>query len=151
MFSQTFRQQARQPVALRTPSSQVGGHVVGIDLGTTNSCVAIMEGSTPKVIENSEGMRTTPSIVGFTSDGQRLVGIPAKRQAVTNPEHTVFATKRLIGRPFDDEATKKDMKNLPYKVVKAPGKNDAWIEAQGEKYSPSQISGFVLGKMKETA
>jgi len=113
--------------------------------------VAVMEGSTPKVIENSEGMRTTPSVVGFTSDGQRLVGIPAKRQAVTNPENTVFATKRLIGRAFDDEATKKDIKNLPYKVIKAPSTNDAWIEAQGEKYSPSQIGAFVLGKMKETA
>jgi molecular chaperone DnaK len=110
-----------------------------------------MEGSTAKVIENSEGMRTTPSMVGFTSDGQRLVGIPAKRQAVTNPENTVFAAKRLIGRAFDDEATKKDMKHLPYKVVKAPSTNDAWIEAQGEKYSPSQIGAFVLGKMKETA
>mmetsp|Transcript_41934 Transcript_41934/g.95273 ORF Transcript_41934/g.95273 Transcript_41934/m.95273 type:complete len:662 (-) Transcript_41934:362-2347(-) len=133
------------------PRLQAKGDVIGIDLGTTNSCVAIMEGSTPKVIENSEGMRTTPSMVGFTSDGQRLVGIPAKRQAVTNPENTVFAAKRLIGRAFDDEATKKDMKHLPYKVVKAPSTNDAWIEAQGEKYSPSQIGAFVLGKMKETA
>merc|ERR1719159_1503477 len=127
------------------------GDVIGIDLGTTNSCVAVMEGSTPKVIENSEGMRTTPSMVGFTSDGQRLVGIPAKRQAVTNPENTVFAAKRLIGRSYDDDATKKDMKHLPYKVIKAPTTNDAWIEAQGEKYSPSQIGAFVLGKMKETA
>eukprot|EP00928_Gymnodinium_smaydae_P010108 TRINITY_DN137_c0_g2_i1.p1 TRINITY_DN137_c0_g2~~TRINITY_DN137_c0_g2_i1.p1 ORF type:complete len:685 (-),score=217.19 TRINITY_DN137_c0_g2_i1:18-1862(-) len=109
-----------------------------------------MEGSTPKVIENSEGMRTTPSIVAMTNDGQRLVGIPAKRQAVTNPENTVFATKRLIGRRFDDEATQKDMKNLPYKVVRAPN-GDAWVEAAGEKYSPSQIGAFVLGKMKETA
>merc|ERR1712190_694336 len=115
-----------------------------------NSCVAVMEGSSAKVIENSEGMRTTPSIVSMTSDGQRLVGIPAKRQAVTNPENTVFATKRLIGRRFDDDATKKDMKNLPYKVVK--GKNgDAWVEADGEQYSPSQIGAFVLEKMKETA
>merc|ERR1719159_1857456 len=127
------------------------GDVIGIDLGTTNSCVAVMEGSTPKVIENSEGMRTTPSMVGFTTDGQRLVGIPAKRQAVTNPENTVFAAKRLIGRSYDDDATKKDMKHLPYSVVKAPTSNDAWIEAQGEKYSPSQIGAFVLGKMKETA
>jgi molecular chaperone DnaK len=133
------------------PRLQAKGDVIGIDLGTTNSCVAVMEGSTAKVIENSEGMRTTPSMVGFTSDGQRLVGIPAKRQAVTNPENTVFAAKRLIGRAFDDEATKKDMKHLPYKVVKAPSTNDAWIEAQGEKFSPSQISAFVLGKMKETA
>eukprot|EP00928_Gymnodinium_smaydae_P000080 TRINITY_DN10035_c0_g1_i1.p1 TRINITY_DN10035_c0_g1~~TRINITY_DN10035_c0_g1_i1.p1 ORF type:complete len:654 (-),score=169.11 TRINITY_DN10035_c0_g1_i1:271-2232(-) len=126
------------------------GAVVGIDLGTTNSCVAVMEGSTPKVIENSEGMRTTPSIVAMTGDGQRLVGIPAKRQAVTNPENTVFATKRLIGRRFDEDATKKDMKNLPYKVIR--GKNgDAWVEMAGEKYSPSQIGAFVLEKMKETA
>jgi len=138
-------------MGVSAPRLQAKGDVIGIDLGTTNSCVAVMEGSTPKVIENSEGMRTTPSVVGFTSDGQRLVGIPAKRQAVTNPENTVFATKRLIGRAFDDEATKKDIKNLPYKVIKAPSTNDAWIEAQGEKYSPSQIGAFVLGKMKETA
>eukprot|EP00928_Gymnodinium_smaydae_P073911 TRINITY_DN5700_c0_g3_i1.p1 TRINITY_DN5700_c0_g3~~TRINITY_DN5700_c0_g3_i1.p1 ORF type:complete len:645 (+),score=113.48 TRINITY_DN5700_c0_g3_i1:59-1993(+) len=124
--------------------------LVGIDLGTTNSCVAVMEGSTPKVIENSEGMRTTPSIVAMTSDGHRLVGTTAKRQAVTNPENTVFATKRLIGRRFDDEATKKDMKNLPYKVVEGPN-GDAWVQMAGEKYSPSQIAGFVLDKMKETA
>merc|ERR1719276_240138 len=126
------------------------GHVIGIDLGTTNSCVATMEGSSPKVIENSEGMRTTPSIVAMTNDGQRLVGVPAKRQAVTNPENTVFATKRLIGRRFDDEATQKDMKNLPYKIVKA-GNGDAWVEANGDKFSPSQIGALVLGKMKETA
>jgi len=126
------------------------GSVIGIDLGTTNSCVAIMDSGTAKVIENSEGMRTTPSMVGLTADGQRLVGIPAKRQAVTNPENTVFATKRLIGRRFDDEATQKDMKNLPYKIVKAPN-GDAWVEANGEKFSPSQIGALVLGKMKETA
>jgi len=126
------------------------GSVIGIDLGTTNSCVAIMDSGTAKVIENSEGMRTTPSMVGMTADGQRLVGIPAKRQAVTNPENTVFATKRLIGRRFDDEATQKDMKNLPYKIVKAPN-GDAWVEANGEKFSPSQIGALVLGKMKETA
>jgi molecular chaperone DnaK len=126
------------------------GSIIGIDLGTTNSCVAIMEGSTPKVLENSEGMRTTPSIVAMTSDGQRLVGVPAKRQAVTNPENTVFATKRLIGRRFDDPATQKDMKNLPYKIIK--GKNgDAWVEMGGEKYSPSQVGALVLEKMKETA
>merc|ERR1712151_70732 len=118
--------------------------------GTTNSCVAVMDGGSAKVIENSEGMRTTPSIVAMTQDNQRLVGIPAKRQAVTNPENTVFATKRLIGRRFDGDATKKDMANLPYKVVK--GKNgDAWVEMAGEKYSPSQIGAFVLEKMKETA
>jgi len=109
-----------------------------------------MEGSAAKVLENSEGMRTTPSIVAMTSDGQRLVGVPAKRQAVTNPENTVFATKRLIGRRFDDDATQKDMKNLPYKVIK--GKNgDAWVEMGGEKYSPSQVGAFVLEKMKDTA
>jgi len=109
-----------------------------------------MDGGTPKVIENSEGMRTTPSMVGMTSDGQRLVGIPAKRQAVTNPENTIFAAKRLIGRRFDDQATQKDMKILPYKIVKAPN-GDAWVEAAGEKFSPSQIGALVLGKMKETA
>jgi molecular chaperone DnaK len=109
-----------------------------------------MEGSTPKVIENSEGMRTTPSIVAITSDGQRLVGIPAKRQAVTNPDNTVFATKRLIGRAFNDEATQKDMSNLPYKIVRG-NNGDAWVEVSGDKYSPSQIGAFVLGKMKETA
>eukprot|EP00933_Yihiella_yeosuensis_P039856 TRINITY_DN3402_c0_g1_i1.p1 TRINITY_DN3402_c0_g1~~TRINITY_DN3402_c0_g1_i1.p1 ORF type:complete len:700 (+),score=224.06 TRINITY_DN3402_c0_g1_i1:100-2100(+) len=126
------------------------GDVIGIDLGTTNSCVSIMEGSAPKVIENSEGMRTTPSIVGFANDGQRLVGIPAKRQAVTNPENTIFASKRLIGRAYDDEATQKDKKILPYEVVKAPN-GDAWVKAAGEKYSPSQIGAFVLTKMRETA
>eukprot|EP00933_Yihiella_yeosuensis_P005653 TRINITY_DN110206_c0_g1_i1.p1 TRINITY_DN110206_c0_g1~~TRINITY_DN110206_c0_g1_i1.p1 ORF type:complete len:668 (+),score=139.64 TRINITY_DN110206_c0_g1_i1:37-2004(+) len=129
---------------------QVIGDIIGIDLGTTNSCVAVMEGSTPKVIENAEGMRTTPSMVGFTNDGQRLVGTPAKRQAVTNPENTIFAAKRLIGRSFNDEATQKDMKILPFKVVKAPN-GDAWMEAHGERYSPSQIGAFVLGKMRETA
>jgi len=126
------------------------GEVIGIDLGTTNSCVAIMDGGAAKVLENSEGMRTTPSIVGMTNDGQRLVGVPAKRQAVTNPENTVFAVKRLIGRRFEDDATQKDMKNLPYKIVKAPN-GDAWVEAGGEKYSPSQIGAYVLGKMKDTA
>jgi len=126
------------------------GDVIGIDLGTTNSCVAIMDGGSAKVIENSEGMRTTPSMVGMTADGQRLVGIPAKRQAVTNPENTVFATKRLIGRTFKDDATQKDMKNLPFKIVEAPN-GDAWVEAAGEKFSPSQIGALVLGKMKETA
>jgi len=126
------------------------GDVIGIDLGTTNSCVAVMEGSTPKIIENSEGMRTTPSIVGFATDGQRLVGIPAKRQAVTNPENTIFAAKRLIGRTYDDDATQKDKKTLPYDVVRGTN-GDAWIKAGGEKYSPSQIGAFVLTKMRETA
>merc|ERR1719171_1492869 len=126
------------------------GSVIGIDLGTTNSCVAIMDGGSAKVLENSEGMRTTPSMVGMTPDGQRLVGIPAKRQAVTNPENTIFAAKRLIGRTFDDPATQKDAKNLPYKIIK--GKNgDAWVEADSQQYSPSQIGAMVLGKMKETA
>src|ERR1700729_2113857 len=124
--------------------------VIGIDLGTTNSCVAVMEGATPKVIENSEGARTTPSIVAFTDDGERLVGQPAKRQAVTNPERTFFAIKRLIGRPFDDPMTKKDMGLVPYKIIKAPN-GDAWVTADGKQYSPSQISAFILQKMKETA
>jgi molecular chaperone DnaK len=124
--------------------------VIGIDLGTTNSCVAVMEGTTPKVIENSEGARTTPSIVAFTDDGERLVGQPAKRQGVTNPERTFFAIKRLIGRPFDDPMTKKDMGLVPYKIIKAPN-GDAWVTADGKQYSPSQISAFVLQKMKETA
>jgi len=127
-----------------------GGDIVGIDLGTTNSCVAVMEGSQPKVIENSEGMRTTPSMVAFVKDGERLVGIPAKRQAVTNPENTVYATKRLIGRRYDDPATKKDIQNFPYKIVRAKT-DDAWIEAQGQTYSPSQIGAFVLQKMRDTA
>jgi molecular chaperone DnaK len=124
--------------------------VIGIDLGTTNSCVAVMEGATPKVIENSEGARTTPSIVAFTDDGERLVGQPAKRQAVTNPERTFFAIKRLIGRPFDDPMTKKDMGLVPYKIVKSSN-GDAWVTSDGKPYSPSQISAFTLQKMKETA
>ncbi|MEQ1547466.1 MAG: molecular chaperone DnaK [Chakrabartia sp.] len=124
--------------------------VIGIDLGTTNSCVSVMEGGTPKVIENSEGARTTPSIVAFAKDGERLIGQPAKRQAVTNPENTIFAVKRLIGRRFDDPMTKKDMGLVPYSIVK--GKTgDAWVKAGGEEYSPSQISAFTLQKMKETA
>ena len=124
--------------------------VIGIDLGTTNSCVAVMEGSTPKVIENSEGARTTPSIVAFTDDGERLVGQPAKRQAVTNPERTFFAIKRLIGRTFEDPMTKKDMGLVPYKIIRGPN-GDAWVTADGKQYSPSQISAFILQKMKETA
>jgi molecular chaperone DnaK len=124
--------------------------VIGIDLGTTNSCVSVMEGGKPKVIENSEGARTTPSIVAFAKDGERLIGQPAKRQAVTNPENTIFAVKRLIGRRFDDPMTKKDMGLVPYTIVK--GKTgDAWVKAGGEDYSPSQISAFTLQKMKETA
>ncbi|MBN9082448.1 MAG: molecular chaperone DnaK [Rhizobiales bacterium 62-17] len=124
--------------------------VIGIDLGTTNSCVAVMEGTSPKVIENSEGARTTPSIVAFTDDGERLVGQPAKRQAVTNPEKTFFAIKRLIGRPFNDPMTQKDMSLVPYKIIKG-GNGDAWVSADGKQYSPSQISAFTLQKMKETA
>jgi molecular chaperone DnaK len=124
--------------------------VIGIDLGTTNSCVAVMEGATPKVIENAEGARTTPSIVAFTDDGERLVGQPAKRQAVTNPEKTIFAVKRLVGRRYDDPMVEKDKKLVPYKIMKA-GNGDAWVEADGKSYSPSQISAFTLQKMKETA
>ena len=124
--------------------------VIGIDLGTTNSCVAVMEGKTPRVIENAEGMRTTPSIVAFTDDGERLVGQPAKRQAVTNPERTIFAVKRLIGRRYDDPTVEKDKKLVPYKIVKASN-GDAWVEVDGKTYSPSQISAFILQKMKETA
>ena len=124
--------------------------VIGIDLGTTNSCVAVMDGGKPKVIENSEGARTTPSIVAFTKDGERLIGQPAKRQAVTNGDNTIFAVKRLIGRRFDDPVTKKDTELVPYTITK--GKNgDAWVKAGGEDYSPSQISAFILQKMKETA
>ena len=124
--------------------------VIGIDLGTTNSCVAVMEGGKPKVIENSEGARTTPSIVAFAKDGERLIGQPAKRQAVTNPDNTVYAVKRLIGRRFEDPITKKDTELVPYHIVK--GQNgDAWVQAGGKDYSPSQISAFTLQKMKETA
>ena len=126
------------------------GKVIGIDLGTTNSCVAVMEGKTPKVIENAEGMRTTPSIVAFTDEGERLVGQPAKRQAVTNPERTIFAVKRLIGRRYDDPMVEKDKKLVPYKIARASN-GDAWVEIEGKSYSPSQISAFILQKMKETA
>src|SRR3569623_820323 len=124
--------------------------VIGIDLGTTNSCVAVMEGGKPKVIENAEGARTTPSIVAFAKDGERLVGQPAKRQAVTNGDNTIFAVKRLIGRRFDDPVTKKDTELVPYHIVKGPN-GAAWVQAGGQDYSPSQISAFILQKMKETA
>ncbi|TPL93945.1 molecular chaperone DnaK [Mesorhizobium sp. B2-3-12] len=124
--------------------------VIGIDLGTTNSCIAIMDGKEPKVIENAEGARTTPSIVAISGDGERLVGQPAKRQAVTNPENTIFAVKRLIGRRYDDPVTEKDKKLVPYKIVKGDN-GDAWVEAGGKKQSPSQISAMILQKMKETA
>ncbi len=124
--------------------------VIGIDLGTTNSCVAIMEGSNAQVIENSEGTRTTPSMVAFTNEGETLIGQPAKRQAVTNPTNTLYAIKRLIGRTFQDEKVQKEIKTAPYNIVKADN-NDAWVEANGKKYAPSQISAYVLQKMKETA
>ena len=124
--------------------------VIGIDLGTTNSCVAVMEGKSPKVIENAEGMRTTPSMVAFTDDGEIIVGLPAKRQAVTNPENTFFAIKRLIGRRYEDPMVEKDKKLVPYQIVRGDN-GDAWVESRGKKYSPSQISAFILQKMKETA
>ena len=124
--------------------------VIGIDLGTTNSCVAVMEGGDTKVIENSEGARTTPSMVAFTDSGERLVGQAAKRQAVTNPMKTLYSVKRLIGRRFDDPMVAKEMSLVPFKIVKASN-GDAWVEVNGQQYSPSQISAFILGKMKETA
>lgn len=124
--------------------------VIGIDLGTTNSCVSIMDGGKPKVLENAEGKRTTPSIIAFTKDGEKLAGEPAKRQAVTNPAGTIYESKRLIGRRFDDPITKEDMKHVPYKIVKAKN-GDAWVEADGEQYSPSQIGAFVLQKLKADA
>ena len=126
------------------------GKAIGIDLETTNSCVAVMEGNAAKVIENAEGARTTPSLVAFTESGEVLVGQPAKRQSITNPENTNFAIKRLIGRRYDDPMTQKDKGMVPYKIV--PGdRGDAWVEVRGKKYSPSQISAFILQKMKETA
>jgi len=145
-FSKTAPLSTRQ--TLRNYSS--GGDIIGIDLGTTNSCVAVMVGSEPKVLENAEGARTTPSVVAFTEDGQRLVGIPAKRQAVTNPQNTVYATKRLIGRSFDDAEVKKEAAMVPYKIVRGPN-GDAWVEARGKSYSPSEAGAFVLMKMRETA
>ncbi|MDP3852331.1 molecular chaperone DnaK, partial [Phenylobacterium sp.] len=124
--------------------------IIGIDLGTTNSCVAIMDGKTPKVIENAEGVRTTPSVVAFLEDGERLVGQPAKRQAVTNPSNTLFAIKRLIGRNYGDPVVEKDKHMVPYDIVKGPT-GDAWVKAQGKDYSPQQVSAFILQKMKEAA
>jgi molecular chaperone DnaK len=124
--------------------------VIGIDLGTTNSCVAVLQGTNPEVLENSEGSNTTPSIVAFTDDGERLVGLPAKRQGVTNPMNTLFAIKRLIGRRYDDPMVEKDKKLVPYKIIKGPN-GDAWVEAQGKQYSPAQVSAYILQKMKETA
>lgn len=131
-------------------TKKISGNIIGIDLGTTNSCIAIMEGSQSRVIENAEGMRTTPSVVAFTASGERLVGLPAKRQAVTNPENTFFAIKRLIGRRYDDPITQKDKKTVPYHII-AGDNGDAWVEAMGKRYSPSQISALILTKMKETA
>jgi molecular chaperone DnaK len=131
-------------------TEKVKGQVIGIDLGTTNSAVAVMEGKTPRIIENAEGTRTTPSVVAFAADGERLVGVAAKRQAVVNPENTLFATKRLIGRKYSDPECQRDIKEVPYKIVQHTN-GDAWLEARGEKYSPSQIGGMVLQKMKETA
>src|SRR6202451_4260760 len=124
--------------------------VIGIDLGTTNSCVAIMEGKEVKVIENSEGARTTPSMVAFSDSGERLVGQSAKRQAVTNPTNTLYAIKRLMGRRYDDPLVAKDKGMVPYEITRGDN-GDAWVQSRGEKYSPSQISAFILGKMKETA
>merc|ERR1711865_336065 len=148
------RRLARSAVTTQRQSvrynSNITGSVIGVDLGTTNSCVSLMDGKTPRVIENAEGARTTPSVVSFTDDGQRLVGLPAKRVAVTNPTNTLYATKRLIGRVFDDPETKHIAQHVPYKIVKGPN-GDAWVEAQGQQYSPSQIGAFTLGKMKETA
>ncbi len=126
------------------------GKVIGIDLGTTNSCVALMEGTDARVIENAEGVRTTPSMVAFTDDGERLVGQAAKRQAITNPENTLSAIKRLIGRPYDDPMTEKDKDLVPYRIVKADN-GDAWVGCQDKQYSPSEVSAFILQKMKETA
>lgn len=145
----SYKNAAKRFVRLQSTSAP-SGPVIGIDLGTTNSAVAVMEGKVPKIIENSEGGRTTPSIVAFTKEGERLVGIPAKRQAVVNPENTLFATKRLIGRRFEDKEVQRDISQVPYKIVKHEN-GDAWIEARGQKYSPQQIGGFILNKMKETA
>merc|ERR1712072_926121 len=161
--SSTFRSSAyRAPVSrwqrnyattkenVQSEGEKVKGQVIGIDLGTTNSAVAVTEGKSPRIIENSEGARTTPSVVGFTKEGERLVGVSAKRQAVVNPENTLFATKRLIGRKFTDVEVQRDIKEVPYKIVQHTN-GDAWVSARGEKYSPSQIGSFVLTKMKETA
>ena len=124
--------------------------VIGIDLGTTNSCVAIMEGSQAKVLENAEGARTTPSVVAFTDNEEKLIGQPAKRQAVTNPQDTLYAIKRLIGRKFDEEAVKKDQDIVPYKITKADN-GDAWVEAKGKNIAPPEVSAKILQKMKKTA
>lgn len=138
------------PQLARFQSTKAHGQVIGIDLGTTNSAVAVMEGKIPKVIENAEGSRTTPSVVAFTKDGERLVGVPAKRQAVVNPTNTLYATKRLIGRRFDDKEVQKDIGEVPYKIVKHQN-GDAWVQVNGQDFSPAQIGGFILQKMKETS
>lgn len=139
------------PMSMRSPSQRLfSSEIIGIDLGTTNSCVAVMEGKSPRVIENAEGSRTTPSVVAFTAEGERLVGQPAKRQAIQNSENTLFATKRLIGRRFNDPNVAHDQKHVPYTICQGPN-GDAWVQAGGEKYSPSQVGAFVLTKMKETA
>jgi molecular chaperone DnaK len=156
-FNPTSKASIRQHLQARTFVQSVvaraadAGDIIGIDLGTTNSCVAIMEGKTARVIENAEGARTTPSVVAFTKDGERLVGLPARRQAVTNPANTLYAVKRLIGRPFNDPLVREIQKLVPYKLIKADNSDDCWVEAQGKKYSPSQIGSMVLTKMKETA
>lgn len=158
MLSKVVRSSSVQKAQLRSFVSRSAGvraadagDIIGIDLGTTNSCVSVMEGKTPRVIENAEGVRTTPSVVAFTKDGERLVGLAAKRQAVTNPVNTLYAVKRLIGRVFSDPLIKDIQKLVPYKVVKADNSDDAWVECQGKKYSPSQVGSMVLIKMKETA
>jgi len=148
--AQSIRQKSDAKDVSKGGNDKVKGHIIGIDLGTTNSCVAIMEGKSPKVLENAEGMRTTPSVVAFSKDNERLVGMPAKRQAVTNPQNTFYATKRLIGRKFTDDEVKKEMQSVSFKIVRASN-GDAWVEAHGKMYSPSQIGAFVLMKMKETA
>ncbi|CAF4435078.1 unnamed protein product, partial [Rotaria magnacalcarata] len=148
--AQSVRHKTDSQDVSKNTGGKVKGHIIGIDLGTTNSCVAIMEGKTPKVLENAEGMRTTPSVVAFSKDNDRLVGMPAKRQAVTNPQNTFYATKRLIGRKFNDDEVKKEMQSVSFKIVRATN-GDAWVEANGKMYSPSQIGAFVLVKMKETA
>ena len=148
--AQSVRHKTDSQDVSKNTGGKVKGHIIGIDLGTTNSCVAIMEGKTPKVLENAEGMRTTPSVVAFSKDNERLVGMPAKRQAVTNPQNTFYATKRLIGRKFNDDEVKKEMQSVSFKIVRATN-GDAWVEANGKMYSPSQIGAFVLVKMKETA
>ncbi|KAK8964169.1 hypothetical protein KSP40_PGU019173 [Platanthera guangdongensis] len=150
IFSATNKETIHNTHLLSSCSGTFGNDVIGIDLGTTNSCVSVMEGKSPKVIENAEGARTTPSIVAINPKGELLVGTPAKRQAVTNPTNTLFGTKRLIGRRYDDPQTQKELKMVPYKIVRAPN-GDAWVEMNGQQYSPSQIGAFVLTKMKETA